>query len=371
MRNVIMMHSVGSNNTNWKERWLSVDKVHFETFCRYLNQKKYKTYFLDHWYNQEDKANQYDKTLYLTFDDGYLDILLIAYPILKKYGIKATVFVNPEFVDPSSGVRTLSTNNGNTLGFLNWDEIKFLDKSGYVDIQSHTMTHNYYFKSNKIIDVHVPLNDYHWLAWISNPTRKYAWQLENQSSYTPYGYPIFEYGRALSLRRYIPDPKLIDKLVELYKAGKSIDYIMQACTELQKDLPGRYETDDEMVDRFRYEICQSKSLLEDKLGKKVDFLCWPGGGYCDLALDLAKEAGYKASTISSKDSIGFSNRTVVFKRIVRLGMDSTIFKGRYLRAKRVLPVKFKYHLVWNLMVEEKRPLVYFLAKVNNFILRFL
>ena len=274
-----MMHSVGSNNTNWKERWLSVDKDHFEIFCRFLNKHKYQTYFLNHWYTNEDQGNQPDKTLYLTFDDGYLDILLVAYPIMKKYGIKATVFVNPEFVDPSSGVRTLDTNDGTTLGFLNWDEIKFLDQSGYVDIQSHSMTHNYYFKSDKIIDVHTPSNDYHWLAWIFNPSRKYAWQLENQGSHTPYGYPVFEFGRALSLRQYLPDLALVEKSIELYNDGKSNDEIIQSCSELLKTFPGRYETNEEMIERYRYEIYTSKFLLEDKLSKKIDFLCWPGGGY--------------------------------------------------------------------------------------------
>lgn len=371
MRNVIMMHSVGSNQSTWKERWLSVDKEQFEVFCRYLSTHGYKTHFLDHWYEQENVTFKDKKVLYLTFDDGYLDNLLVAYPIMKKYGIKGTIFVNPEFVDPSSGIRSLESNNGITLGYLNWDEICFLDKTGVLDIQSHSMSHNYYFKSDKIIDIHKNDNTYHWLAWINRPKRKYAWQLEDQHSYTPYGYPVFEYYRALGTRRYFPDEFLISKSIELYNCGKDKSEIIQACNELLKNYPGHFETDEDMIARYRYELMDSKHILEDKLGKRVDFLCWPGGGYNETSLKIAEDSGYIASTIASREGRKYiDNRDKHYKRIVRMGMDSTIRKGRYFRPYRIVPTQFKYHLIWMLKIEEKSPIYYYLARINNFILRF-
>ena len=366
------MHSVGSNHTSWKERWLSVDKEQFEVFCCYLCKHGYNTHFLNHWYGQENAPIKNKKDIYLTFDDGYLDNLLVAYPIMKKYGIKGTIFVNPEFVDPSSGIRTLEDNNGETQGFLNWDEICFLDKTGVMDIQSHSMSHNFYFRSNKMIDVHTPENKYHWLAWYYKPERKYAWQLEDQSSFTPYGTPVFDYYRALGLRRYFPDEKVVDKSITLYNEGKSKEDIIAACTELQKTYPGRYETDEEKEQRFRYELFDSKRILEEKLGKKVDFLCWPGGGYDDMSLKLAEEAGYLASTIASRESLNaVNNEGKSYKRIVRYGMDSTISKGRYIKPYRIVPTVYNKHLIWRLKVEERHPIYYILTKCNNYILRFL
>lgn len=367
-----MMHSVGSNHTSWKERWLSVDKEQFEVFCRYLSKHGYQTHFLDYWYEQENVPVKNKKDLYLTFDDGYLDNLLIAYPIMKKYGIKGTIFVNPEFVDPSRGIRTLESNKGETQGFLNWDEIIFLDKSGVMDIQSHSMSHNFYFKSDKMIDVHTPENKYHWLAWYNKPERKYAWQLENQSSFTPYGTPVFDYYRALGLRRYFPDEKVVERSISLYNEGKSKVDIIAACTELLKTYPGRYETDEEKEQRFRYELFESKRILEERLSKKVDFLCWPGGGYDEMSLNLAEEAGYKASTNASRENLKtINNNGTIYKRIVRYGMDSTFFKGRYFYRRRSVPTSYKNHLVWLLKVEERHPIYFFLARCNNFVLRFL
>ena len=371
-RNVIMLHSVGSNHTNWTGRHLSVDAVQFEALCQYLSSHNYKTDFLSRWYYLEDYPKEKTgKELFLTFDDGYLDNLLVAYPVMKKYGVKGTIFVNPEFIDPSSGVRTIKDNNGETLGFLNWDEICFLDKSGVFDIQSHSMSHNFYFKSDKMIDIHTQQNKYHWLAWINKPEKKYAWQLENQKSYTPYGYPVFEYYRALGLRRYFPDDTVVEKSIELYKSGKDKEEIVKACTELLKEYPGRFETDEEMTKRYKYELFDSKRILEERLDKKIDYLCWPGGGYNEISLRIAEEAGYLASTIASREGRKqVDNKGKEYKRIVRFGMDSTIRKGYYFRKQRVVPTSFKRHLIWILKTEEHNPLYRFLAKANYFMLRF-
>jgi len=49
-----------------------------------------------------------------------------------------------------------------------------------------------------------------------------------------------------------------------------------------------------MKERYWYELAESKRLLEEKLNKKVEFLCWPGGGYNELSIQLSIKAGYKA-----------------------------------------------------------------------------
>src|SRR5690554_3420629 len=100
-----------------------------------------------------------NKQIVLTFDDGYLDNWVYAYPLLKKYKLKATIFVNPEFVDTSEKVRPTiedvwkGKKEGGalvSLGFLNWEEIKTLDGSGVMEIQSHSMSHDFYFYSDQI-----------------------------------------------------------------------------------------------------------------------------------------------------------------------------------------------------------------------------
>ena len=324
--NVAMLHSVGSNNTHWCDAWLSIDAGQFERLCAYLERKHYLTEFLDRWYYLEDHPDEETgKEFYITFDDGYLDNLLIAYPILKKHHLKATIFINPEFVNPSNGIRTISDSEGGTLGFLNWDEIRFLQQTGVFDIQSHSMSHDFYFSSDKLIDIYEGQDTYHWIPWIAQPDKKMFWQYTDQTSFVPFGTPVFEKGRALGLRRYFTDPRIDDMGRQLYQQGLAKDEIMKRLKEMQKDFPGRFETDEEMTTRYCYELEESKRILETQLSKPVDFLCWPGGGYNELSLKLAEETGYKASTIASKErGTWFDNQGKPYKRIKRYGMSSVV-----------------------------------------------
>ena len=36
----------------------------------------------------------------ITFDDGYKDNWIFSFLLLKKYGFKSTIWINPEFIDP-------------------------------------------------------------------------------------------------------------------------------------------------------------------------------------------------------------------------------------------------------------------------------
>lgn len=349
MIDVVMLHSVGNNQSNWSRFYISVSMVHFEQFCIFLKQKQYKSIFLNDWYTaQNDNSLKKGNQIVLTFDDGYLDNWLLVYPLLKKYDLKASVFINPEFVDSSKGLRKISDigdlKNENTLGFLNWDEIIEMDKSGVFDVQSHSMSHNFYFKSNKIIDIYSGQPKYDWLMWFLIPELKsqYMNGISKESDF--YGYPIFEFGRALSLRMYFPDQKLIDYSISTFQK-KTLEkhQLIELIENKMKEFPGQCETNNQMEERYRYELFESKRILEEKLNKKIDFLCWPGGGYNELSINLSIEAGYKASTIASMDRRK-SNKNIEYKRIKRLGLGSfmTIYgKRKYVTSKRYLIDSFK------------------------------
>lgn len=331
---VVYFHSVGNEKNKGFIRFLSVSVNLFERFCAYLNQCNIQTWYLNDWYDYQMKNNNKSKKhLVLTFDDGYLDNWVYVYPILKKYGLTGTIFINPEFVDPGTTMRPNLQDVGfdssklveeDTVGFLNWAEIEVMHASGIIDIQSHSMSHNFYFNSNKIVDIYEGQDRLSWVSMMNNLSKKPFYLSEQFNRQKTYGHPVFEFGRALALKKYLPDDRIIEKGLQLYKQGYDKDSIIGELNSFLKVYPGRYETDEEMEERYRYELFDSKRILEERLNKKVNFLCWPGGGFNELSVKLSKEAGYKASTLGSGLSEKSLDNSKEYKRIPRFGLGSVI-----------------------------------------------
>ncbi len=72
-----------------------------------------------------------EKSVVISFDDGYLTNYSYAFPILQKYGVKATIFVVAETVGRSVGENPHFT----------WEQARLMEQSGLVSIQSHTYSH--------------------------------------------------------------------------------------------------------------------------------------------------------------------------------------------------------------------------------------
>ncbi|MBC3846209.1 polysaccharide deacetylase family protein [Winogradskyella echinorum] len=353
---LLMFHSIGCEKEDWYRRWLSVSLDHFENFCKYLVKHNYETVSLDQWFDSK-KNTSAKKQVVITFDDGYLDNWVYAYPILKKYNLKGTIFVNPEFIDGSLEARynledvwnnKIERNKLTPLGFVNWSELKIMDASGVMDIQSHSMSHNFYYQSNTIKDIYEGQPNYDWMAWIEKPNRKPYYNTEKQDHFTPKGTPIFDFGRALALRRYFPDEELLKYAEELYSNNNGdIDKtsIIKQLNDKLSLYPGTYESDEDMEKRYRYEIFESKRILEEKLNKTVDYFCWPGGGYNQLSIDLCIEAGYKASTASFKNK-PYAEEYKDYKKIKRVSMTSFISTPKdnyYAKRSNFLVNLFKSH----------------------------
>jgi peptidoglycan/xylan/chitin deacetylase (PgdA/CDA1 family) len=326
----VMFHSVGLEKTDWVFSHISHPLKTFEDKIIGLVSSGFEFIFWNDLYDYMSGLRSTPrKSIMLTFDDGYLDNWVFVFPILRKYGVKATIFVSPEFVNPHNSVRPnledvwsgkVRKNQVNASGFLNWEEMRLMENSGLVDIQSHALTHTWYFAGPKLIDFHNPgSRQYPWLAWNMRPELKPFYMQNDQTGLVPLGTPVYEHQKALVCKRYFPPEDVTRVITELVedKGGEDFFYRQGWETELRQyhdelmeknEHKGHYENRDDYEKRVFRELHDSKELIEKELDKTVDFICWPGGAYNDTVLSVARHVGYKAWTLSSQDQTGFRNR---------------------------------------------------------------
>lgn len=76
------------------------------------------------------------KPIMITFDDGYLNNYVNAYPILEEVGAKATFFISTANINEEN-----VEYNEYKLNYMSWEQAKEMEDSEFVDIQSHGHEH--------------------------------------------------------------------------------------------------------------------------------------------------------------------------------------------------------------------------------------
>ncbi|HEX9059953.1 MAG TPA: polysaccharide deacetylase family protein [Clostridia bacterium] len=90
---VLMYHHV--DDKDFDDRYYYVKPTSFYEQMKYLYDNEYTTLT----FNEVKDYKRYKKPVLITFDDGYNDNYLNAYPVLKGFNMKATVFLIAQFID--------------------------------------------------------------------------------------------------------------------------------------------------------------------------------------------------------------------------------------------------------------------------------
>lgn len=108
-------------------RWLKTQGWHFATMSELMQEKVLP-----------------EKTVVLTFDDGYEDNYLQAYPVLKKYGAKATLYLVVDRFDRDWSTSKKAHHDSGELMHepkLSDAQIREMLDSGLLELGGHTLTH--------------------------------------------------------------------------------------------------------------------------------------------------------------------------------------------------------------------------------------
>lgn len=345
---VIYFHSVApAKNASWYKNYLTFRSSFFENLLIELVKQGYQFLFLDEYFERKSVPDR-TKKICITFDDGYLDNYVFAFPLLKKYNAKGTIFVNPEFVQPDSIVRhnlehywagKINLGELESLGFASWKELQLMQSSGVIDIQSHTLTHTKYISSAKIREFHNPNSNYLYPIANAFPERKpYYIQDPEFKLLLPFGVPFFEEKSALIEKKKTVNPDFIDQILNELKIYNWSEYNYDEVFRLVDPLYQEYlkngdlflfeETDEAYSTRVFHELADSKSIIENRLGKPVNYCCWPHGDYNEFVKKVAHDVGYKATTYVG---VGTKNEHRDFDRIgiteVRSSSKLTLMKS--------------------------------------------
>lgn len=168
---VFMYHHINQH----KDDIVTITPEAFEAQMRFLTEQGYRTVSADEVVEFADPSSPLPSPPYqrglggcgergavaITFDDGYLDNYIYAFPILKKYNIKAIIFLIVDWVEKASkgmgqraegegqelvapshseGKELIANGHANKV-MMNWDMVLEMQNSGLVDFYSHTTTH--------------------------------------------------------------------------------------------------------------------------------------------------------------------------------------------------------------------------------------
>ena len=119
----LMYHSITDDMTYIEYPVNAVSPIDFENQLKYIKENNYQTLF----FTDLEKLENYTKPIILTFDDGFIDFYNEAFPLLKKYNQKATLFMIVGYI--------------NCPNYCTLEQLEEMESSGLVDVQVHTLSH--------------------------------------------------------------------------------------------------------------------------------------------------------------------------------------------------------------------------------------
>jgi len=232
----------------------------------------------------------------ITFDDGYADNYVYAYPLLKKHRLKATLFVASSRILTEAGKRKnledywkgkasfkelyspksmwqanyLFLKEGKERDFLTQEEL--LNMMDVFEIGWHSKYHTKDFFKDTLIDI-LDGKDHHWSvihAYGEEPIK---------------GFPLFPMKGSLSVLK-----GRVRKEVKAFVKSLDPKFFQRKNwkNELKKELLKsfdrflEFETQEERIERMKKEIEESIQEIKSITGRKVEHAAYPFGDYDPL-----------------------------------------------------------------------------------------
>jgi peptidoglycan/xylan/chitin deacetylase (PgdA/CDA1 family) len=338
---VLNYHSV-SAHPEWLQigEQVSLAPAAFERQLAYLKRQGYQSLFISEVHRilaGNGRLEPRGKYVALTFDDGYADNWIAAFPLLKKYGVKATLFVSTGFIAEADGCRPTLDDDGKPgqgaldwSGYLTWPELKAMQASGLIEVQSHGCEHTRVFATPELRGFVGPGKSNPWLLWSTRPEAQTNWWCAGKTDRSLWGHPVYKQAPALAHRAWRPDPQAVEHLLSWSMAqGETFfdqpDWEQRLHVEWRNEARehenrGDWENAEAYERRVRADIQSARQVIEKELGAQATVLCWPENAFSPVGEVIARWVGYVATVSNRHDSRNAAGEAP--DRIVRVFIGS-------------------------------------------------
>jgi hypothetical protein len=325
----------------------SVNSQRFEEQLFFLSANGYSTLTADELYEcLIGNKHINERTIVLTFDDGWKNLYTVAYPLLKKYKFYGVCFLiaglipEPPKISEVKKTNAVSKENSSILDsktLCNWEEIVEMHQSGVIDFQSHSMYHYLINTSSEIVDFFHPGFESYALNMDIPLTQTKG--KENYKRDIPFGTPIYKHDSRFSGKsRYFDDENIRNECVKFVQDNGGVKFFKKASWRKhlyhivenyrkQNDEKVEVESESELRKNIYNEFRDSKILIEKYLpSKSINHFCFPWWVGSDVATEISKEAGYKSNFWGVLPDTRINKRGDDPYKITRILSDDYIFR---------------------------------------------
>jgi peptidoglycan/xylan/chitin deacetylase (PgdA/CDA1 family) len=315
---ILMYHRVGEEDIDpWS---LRVTPEHFAEHLEILQQHT-QPMSLRKLAQTHQEGNIRDRSVAITFDDGYANNLHQAKPLLEKYQIPATVFVATEYLS-------------NPKEFW-WDELEYIIlQPGKLPDQLSLTINEQPYKGGLGTATHytqeAAWQNRHLPAWKSQPGSRlhfyYSLWQKLQPLTPDQRQPLLEQIKTwanyqATTPRLSHRPLTIAELAEIEQGGT---------IELGAHTVSHPLLSEQSLAVQRQEIQQSKLDLERLLNHPVTSFAYPFGAYQSETLPLVKEAGFQYACSTVETSVWHKSDRFCLPRFEVQNWDKAEFEQRLL-----------------------------------------
>ncbi|MES9991078.1 MAG: polysaccharide deacetylase family protein [Candidatus Thiodiazotropha sp.] len=256
----------------------------FESHVKYLIKKNYTIVFLSELADLISQKKDISRCCVITFDDGWIDNYTNMLPILKKYNVKATIFITSGFT---------GTNK------LFWPEEVALYIDTIVEL-------DYLERMLKILNLNLDDTD----------------KVRNSDSLLKD--TIISHLKSFSHNQRI---ELIKSIKNLAASSQQPNHtLLMGWNEINEMVAsglvefGSHTVNHELLDKLdnqdiKFEIQDSMSVLADRLGMPCKTLSYPNGNYNDNVLSIVQDTTLQAAVTTQRGYVTSNTNLLTLPRI--------------------------------------------------------